>query len=80
MHCLKQNSFFSISRFKTLILKPHKYRAYLLLIEFSRKISEISFDDRESSFFLFQQISVLIHHHKAIMLHEFFFTAENCPN
>ena len=52
--------------------------AYSFLAELGRKISDVSGDDRESSY-LFQQISVLIQRYNAILLHESF-TDENRPD
>ena len=47
------------------------------MAELGRKISDVSGDDRETSY-LFQQISVLIQRYNAILLHESF-TDENRP-
>ena len=48
------------------------------LAELGRKISDVSGDDRESSY-LFQRISVLIQRYNAILLHKSF-TDENRPD
>jgi len=50
--------------------------AHLFLAELGRKISDISGDDRDSSY-LFQRISVLIQRYNAISLNQSF-TEENC--
>jgi len=59
-------------------LGPVNIAAYSFLAELGRKISDVSGDDRESSY-LFQRISVLIQRYNAILLHESF-TDENRPD
>jgi len=59
-------------------LDPMNIAAYSFLAELGRKISDVSGDDRESSY-LFQRISVLIQHYNAVLLHESF-TDENRPD
>ena len=52
-------------------LSPMNIAAYSFLAELGRKISDVSGDDRESSY-LFRRISVLIQRYNAILLHESF--------
>jgi len=52
-------------------LGPMNIAAYSFLGELGRKISNISGNDRDSSY-LFQQISVLIQRYNAILLHKSF--------
>jgi len=57
---------------------PMNIAAYWFLAELVRKISDVSGDDRESSY-LFQRMSVLIQRYNAILLHESV-TDENRPD
>jgi len=52
--------------------------AYSFLAELGQKISDVSGDDRESSYH-FQRISVLVQRYNAILLHESF-TDMNRPD
>jgi len=59
-------------------LGPMNIAAYSFLAEMGRNISDVSGDDRESSY-LFQRISVLIQRYNAILLHKSF-TEESRPD
>jgi len=52
-------------------LGPMNIATYSFLAELGRKVSEVSGDNRDSSY-LFQWISVLIQSYNAILVHESF--------
>jgi len=73
---LQRTDFFQPSAVE--YLGPTNIVAYSFLADLARKISDISGNDRESSY-LFQQISVLLQCYNTILLHESF-TEENHPD